>query len=104
MKRYSQMTNEEFIIYLSKYMIDGCHPQICDEAAERLQKPINCNNCVLVQLKSKEVKQIKSEAIKEFAERLKGKAEPEAFHSHLKIIRIGEIDNIVKEMAASDND
>lgn len=40
MARYSEMTNEEFIEYLKKYMIDGCHPQICTEAAERLEKAL----------------------------------------------------------------
>lgn len=38
--RYDNMSNEEFIDYLSKYTIDGCHPRICDEAAERLKKAI----------------------------------------------------------------
>lgn len=38
--RYSNMTNEEFIAYLKNYMIDGCHPQICTEAAERLEKAL----------------------------------------------------------------
>lgn len=41
MTQYSEMTNKEFIAYLKKYMIDGCHPQICTEAADRLEKALN---------------------------------------------------------------
>lgn len=38
--RYDNMTNEEFVERLSKYMIDGCHPRICTEAADRLAKAV----------------------------------------------------------------
>ena len=37
---YNNMTNEEFVDWLSKYMIDGFHPRICDEAVKRLKKAV----------------------------------------------------------------
>lgn len=36
MTQYSKMTFEEFVAYAKDYTIDGCHPQIVDEAITRL--------------------------------------------------------------------
>lgn len=36
MTQYSKMTFEEFVAYAKDYTIDGCHPQIVDEAIARL--------------------------------------------------------------------
>lgn len=63
----------------------------CDDCAGCTQWKCDCSN-------------IRAEAIDEFAERLKAKAEPMPMYSHLKIVYTSDIDQIAKELKGEGND
>lgn len=86
MTQYSKMTFEEFVAYAKDYTIDGCHPQIVDEAIARLNslyednKELKTENQILSQKRFNIFERI------EYSDKLKIKAYKECIEKVYKFI------------------
>lgn len=112
MTQYSKMTFEEFVAYAKDYTIDGCHPQIIDEAIARLNslhgdnKELKTENQILSQKRFNIFERI------EYSDKLKIKAYKECIEKVKKEIlpilpfNFGAtgraLDNLLKEKVGED--
>lgn len=107
MTQYSKMTFEEFVAYAKDYTIDGCHPQIIDEAIARLNslhednKELKTENQILSQKRFNIFERIeysdklKIKAYKECIEKVKMELAP----SVVNVPDMYEIlDNLLEEL------